>query len=338
MSLLPARHVVVFFPTFGYLDPDGKAWQVPIRGWIYEPKTGGPARRIIARMLRRTLGFHPTENEKAVFRERTRAFLAANQRGKRVAVRLGEETFVLKKSNARGHFSGLARLALRAAIPSTSWLDYQAVCAGKDESVFAGRACLIPQTGVSVVSDIDDTIKVSEVGHLKALLANTFLRELQAVAGMADVYRAWTKDGAAFHYVSSSPWQLYAMLAGFIEVNGFPAGTFHMKTVRWKDKSVLSLVASPARFKHAEIEPILRTFPRRRFILVGDSGEKDPEVYGELARHFPEQIGRILIRDVTGEPADCPRFHACFHGLRRETWQLFQDAQEIETAAREVRP
>src|SRR5262249_24390507 len=127
----------------------------------------------------------------------------------------------------------------------------------------------------------------------------------------------------------SSPWQLYAMLAEFIGTNGFPAGTFHLKTVRWKDKSVLSLLASPERFKHGEIEPILRTFPRRRFILVGDSGEEDPEIYGELARHFPEQIPRILIRDVTGEPAGCQRYQACFNGLGSERWQVFQRPTEI---------
>src|SRR5262249_29874499 len=101
--MIQASHVVVFFPTFGHLEPDGQAWQLPIRGWIYEPRSGGPARRMIARLLRRTLGLHPTEQEKAIFRERIRAFLAANQRGKRVVVRLGQEMFALRKSNARGH-------------------------------------------------------------------------------------------------------------------------------------------------------------------------------------------------------------------------------------------
>jgi phosphatidate phosphatase APP1 len=342
--MIQASHVVVFFPTFGRLEPDGQSWQVPIRGWIYEPRSGGPARRMIARLLRRALGFHPNEQEKAIFRERTRAFLAANQRGQRIVVRLGQETFALKKSNARGHFAGLARMSLapsEGTQPSSApadWVSFQAVAGANDERVFGGRVCLVPEAGVSVLSDIDDTIKVSEVGHLKALLANTFLRELRPVPGMGDLYRSWAKDGATFHYVSSSPWQLYTMLAEFIETNGIPAGTFHLKTVRWKDKSVLSLLASPERFKHDEIEPILRTFPRRRFILVGDSGEKDPEIYADLARHYPQQVARVLIRDVTGDRADGPRYRACFHGLSRQSWQVFQDGKEIETAVREVRP
>jgi phosphatidate phosphatase APP1 len=334
MSLTQPNHVVVFFPTFGHLAPDGKSWQVPIRGWIYEPRAAGAARRIIARLLRRTLGFHPSEVEKAIFRERTWAFLAANQRGKRIAVRVGQETFVMKKSNARGHFTGLARMTLPAdeATPQARWMPFEALAGANGERVFGGRVCLIPETGISVISDIDDTLKISEVGHLKALLANTFLRESQAVPGMAEVYTGWAREGATFHYVSSSPWQLYAMLAEFVEIGGFPAGTFHLKTVRWKDRSVLSLLASPERFKHSEIEPILRTFPRRRFILVGDSGEKDPEIYGDLARNFPEQIARILIRDVTGEPAGCQRYQACFNGLGSR-WQVFQRPAEIGSVA-----
>jgi phosphatidate phosphatase APP1 len=65
-------------------------------------------------------------------------------------------------------------------------------------------------------------------------------------------------------------------------------------------------------------------------VLVGDSGEKDPEIYGALARKFPSQIHRIYIRDVTAEDANAPRYRQAFDGVRREVWSIFRMPKEIE--------
>ena len=58
-------------------------------------------------------------------------------------------------------------------------------------------------------------VKVTAVGNRRELLANTLLREFRAVPGMPEIYRGWETDGAAFHYVSASPWQLASCLDGF---------------------------------------------------------------------------------------------------------------------------
>jgi phosphatidate phosphatase APP1 len=187
-----------------------------------------------------------------------------------------------------------------------------------------------------VISDIDDTIKVSEVRSKEALLANTFLREYRAVEGMAPAYRPWAAAGAVFHYCSASPWQLYEFLAEFLERTGYPAGTVHLKTFRVKDTSFFNLFASPEEYKRGVIEPILETFPRRRFLLVGDSGEKDPEIYATLARKYPKQVAGILIRDVTDERADAERYRKCFEGLPRERWHIFTDPKELERVTQDL--
>jgi phosphatidate phosphatase APP1 len=72
-------------------------------------------------------------------------------------------------------------------------------------------------------------------------------------------------------------------------------------------------------------------FPKRRFILVGDSGEKDPEIYGALARSQPGRIVGIFIRDVTGDAA--ARYEAAFRGVPRETWAVFKDPAEVQGKA-----
>ena len=186
---------------------------------------------------------------------------------------------------------------------------------------------------MSVISDIDDTIKVSEVLDKSALLKNTFCRSFKPVEGMAGVYRSWERSRLArFHYVTASPWQLYVPLSDFTCSNGFPAGTWHMKEFRVKDRSALELFASPERYKPGVIESLLRKFPKRQFVLVGDSGEKDPEIYGELARKYPAQIQRIFIRDVTGEGVGSPRYEKVFARLPRDLWQVFKQPREIQDA------
>jgi len=142
---------------------------------------------------------------------------------------------------------------------------------------------------------------------------------------METAYQKWAEAGAAFHYISASPWQLYRPLEEFTRTAGFPAGTFHMKRVRFKDQSLRELFADPHGFKVAAISDLMRRFPRRKFILVGDSGESDPESFASLLRQHPDQILKVHIRDVTDEPADASRYREVFRDVPRKKWQVFQD-------------
>ena len=130
-------------------------------------------------------------------------------------------------------------------------------------------------------------------------------------------------------YVSASPWQLFLPLSEFVRSNGFPAGTFYLKNFRLKDRSFGSLFQNPEEYKPAVIEPLLKQFPNRRFVLVGDSGERDPEVYGALARRFPKQVMRIFIRNVTNEASGSERYERAFHDLPAARWQVFREPAEI---------
>lgn len=69
-----------------------------------------------------------------------------------------------------------------------------------------------------------------------------------------------------------------------------------MRTFRFKDSSFFDMFSSPIHAKRRLITPIMKRFPKRKFILVGDTGEKDPEVYGEFAREFEGQVKAIFIR------------------------------------------
>jgi hypothetical protein len=336
-SPIKPDEVVLFFPSIAHQIEDGRAWEMEVHGWIHEPEERSLFRRAAVELFRKSLGLEKADEASAIFRQRARWFLVDSERGKRISVRIGQTEYPVDVSAADGHFRGTIRLSeeeARVLAPaeagSARRLRFQAGTRPGDGRVFAGNAQLVGPTGVSVISDIDDTIKVSNVADRKQLLANTFLREFQAVPGMASLYRRWAEEGAVFHYVSASPWQLYVPLAEFLQAAGFPHGSFHLKDFHGVGKGLVELFATPERTKRRAIEPILAPFPQRKFVLVGDSGELDPEIYGALAREHPDQIARILIRDLTGMTAcrDQDRYRTCFAGLPPEVWSVFQTSND----------
>lgn len=324
---------VLLYPALAKTAKNG--WEVEWRGVVFEPERRGLA--LFA--IRRALGLADitmTPEEEKVFAQRSRLFLVDHERRKTIRVRAGEQEWRLGRSGADGRFG--ARLFLASNQIASSWIagptriDVPLNLADGDQRPIVGELHLVGRQGLSVISDIDDTIKVSEVLDREALLRNTFCRPFVAVPGMPETYRGWAEQpGVVFHYVSASPWQLYEPLKAFVRSNAFPAGTFHLKQFRLKDRSVLDLLASPEKYKLGAIEPILRQFPERRFVLTGDSGEKDPEIYATLMRRYPKQIAMILIRDVTKEAADSQRYQRTFRGLDRDRWRIFDDPQEIRS-------
>ena len=169
-----------------------------------------------------------------------------------------------------------------------------------------GTVYFVPPRGVSIISDIDDTVKVTAVLETEEMLANTFLREFKAVPGMDRLYGIWAEQGAAFHYVSSSPWQLQPELQHFFQKTGLPGGTFHLKDFDIRNRRLFNVFTPSTKTKPIVIRRIMECFPERRFILVGDSGEKDPEIYAELMREYPQQIAHCYIRRVANDGRDDP--------------------------------
>lgn len=189
-----------------------------------------------------------------------------------------------------------------------------------------GEIHLLRPEGISVISDIDDTLKQSGVADKRQLLVNTFLNPYSPVSGMVSLYQQWSRQGAAFHYVSSTPWQLFEQLEHFVSEWKLPKGSFHLKSIYWKDLSWLKLLASPEGTKPKVIEPILRSFPYRKFILVGDAVERDPEIYASFAKRYPDRVVKVFIRDESGSAE--ARMKAS--GLPQHLWQVFHCGADLE--------
>lgn len=206
--------------------------------------------------------------------------------------------------------------------------SFRVIASEHDNRNFSGVVHLVTPTGISIISDIDDTIKITNVLDKKQFLKNTFVREFQAVPGMAQLYRQW-KDrwhNCSFHYVSASTYQLYEELDAFSRSAGFPPATFHLKTIRPKDSSqtLNQLLLDPRNYKVAQIRRIFQEFPQRSFVLVGDSGEKDPEVYASLYHEYgPTRIKAIYIRNVNNAT------HSRMEGVPRNKWHYFDTGMDL---------
>ena len=323
---LPEKdEAVEFYPSAGILLPDGSV-QTRINGRVYETENTADTLKLRAAIASEDQ-LSAKESGSSLFRTRLGCFFADNRRGRVVRIRIDDSVYELSTTGMTGYFSGeLTFRPGKAGGEKNTLISYYAVLSEGDRRVFSGKIMPVASQGVSVISDIDDTIKISDVANKRELFKNTFIREYRAVAGMPDIYRRWAGKGAVFHYVSGSPWQMYSLLAGFCADAGYPAGEFSLKYADFLDGSVLSFLhADQYAFKKTEIEKIFSRFPERRFILVGDSGEKDPEVYAAIEERYPDRVLAVCIRDVSPSGETAKRIAL----LRKTGWCVFTDPSSL---------
>lgn len=326
-STLDRDDETLCFPAAGFIAADGTV-TAQLRCWVFEPERDSVKRRILIGWLQSVIGLAPGDSETPVFKERVRWFVVDNQRDKDLVARLGEAAAPLNPTDPGGHSVTTVSFALKGPTADRTVKVRITDTTGR----LATEATVLlqnPRQGLSVISDIDDTIKISAVTDRSELARNTFLRPFTAVSGMATRYAVWAHEGARFHYVSGSPWHLYPPLDDFLRRSGFPAGTVHLKDFRVKDASGLRfLVADQRTYKTGIIEELLAAAPGRRFVLVGDAGEMDPEIYSTIARRNPGRIAAIYIRDPAGASAAEARWRQAFAECPAP-WLVFSDAREL---------
>ena len=176
----------------------------------------------------------------------------------------------------------------------------------QNQNRFPGEL-LIPSSKVQygVVSDIDDTILHTGVVSLLKwrLIYNSIFKNAKSripLKGSAEFYHklhrgASGENANPIFYVSHSPWNLYRYLELFLRQNNFPKGPILLRSMSDMLKKK-SLNEKPQ--KQKEILNLIKTYPDLPFILIGDSGEHDPDIYMEIAEAFPDRIIAIYLRSV----------------------------------------
>lgn len=180
-----------------------------------------------------------------------------------------------------------------------------------------GRILVPPATAkLGVISDLDDTVVQTGATDARALLRSVFLANARTrlpFAGVAALYRA-LQDGAdggqnnPVFYVSSSPWNLYDVLAEFLAIREIPEGPIMLRDWGLSDRELLP--TSHGSHKIEAIRSIIELYPTLPFVLIGDSGQEDPEIYREVVARYPSRVLAIYIRNVTPDARRAERIRA----------------------------
>ncbi|WKN31549.1 DUF2183 domain-containing protein [Porifericola rhodea] len=160
-----------------------------------------------------------------------------------------------------------------------------------------------------VITDIDDTLLISHATNMRKKLRLMLFKNAKTrlpFDGVAAFYCALEKGTQnndeknfnPFFYVSSSEWNLYDLLTDFCLHHDLPKGPFLLREVKVSLKKIWKAGGGNHNHKLDKIRHILNLHEEREFILIGDSGQHDAEIYSQIVKEYAERINTIYIRDV----------------------------------------
>lgn len=205
-------------------------------------------------------------------------------------------------SDGEGYFQ--VRLQPKEMSAAVVWHEIGLTVEGAAPAV--GHAIVPLQSAqYGIISDIDDTIVQTFATSLARMARTVLLQNAKSrlpFEGVADLYRALHRDANPLFYVSSSPWNMYELLHDFMDINGIPPGPMFLQDWGVDEKTFFK--SSHENHKLAQIQLLLDYYPDLPFVLIGDSGQHDPEIYLKVIQSRPERIKAAFIRDVTPDLRD----------------------------------
>ncbi len=214
------------------------------------------------------------------------------------------------ETNAEGYFTVTLPVDATQLDKNRQWHPLElrlldTVVEGQEEVTATGKV-LIPdeQADFGVISDIDDTVLVSDVSRLLSMIRLALLENATSrlpFPGAAAFYRALQAGPQEtshnpFFFVSSSPWNLYDLLTDFFKLHRIPKAPLMLRDLGLSE-SMFSK-SGHGTHKLGNIRAILDRYPALKFVLVGDSTQHDPEIYRQVVEEYPERILSVYIRDV----------------------------------------
>ncbi|OJT14089.1 Phosphatidate phosphatase APP1 [Trametes pubescens] len=195
-----------------------------------------------------------------------------------------------------------------------------------------GTIILVPSTGISVVSDIDDVMRITKVYVPNEGLFNSFVQPYVNVPGIPELYAHWneTLPGAAFHYDTTTPVELTRTYVDYLFSN-FPLGSLEMRPINISDPSQILEARQNSLLK------LFQTFPQRKFVLVGDTSSSTLlSAYPQIAEQFPNQIACIFIRNTSATDSDdkIPFSTSEFKNINNNTWFFYRTADGTSSLTR----
>jgi phosphatidate phosphatase APP1 len=330
---------VIFFPSVASVSDNGQG-SMTIQGRIFTPAHGRHAGLVwfASRKFKIKTADEP-------FRSRAQLFFSDGHRDTRVSIKLGNRIIDLPPSDHSGFFSDVVLLsAADVGTAKDGLISFESVASTTGGQTIRGAAFIVPRDAIVVVTDMDDTIKDTRVLDRVLKERNTMVNEFKPVIGMPQAYSGWKAAPGAnvhFHVVSAGPWQLYEPLRQFTDVQKFPSFTWDMRSVDigYDLKVAISeLHLKPETiFEHKvqKIRALLKLLPNQ-VVLVGDSAERDPEVYAEILKSCPARVAAVFIREITGGmPRDYDRLFRSDSGVKPQRFQKTSDLPNTLTPLKE---
>jgi phosphatidate phosphatase APP1 len=187
------------------------------------------------------------------------------------------------------------------------WYELAVATSWRGQSAEAAVPVLVvdPESTLAVISDLDDTVIETGITRGLEFLRLTLLTEVTErtpLPGAAELYRALTapRGGRAVpvFYVSVSPWNLYELLTRFLVLRGFPAGPLLLTD--WGPSRTNLFRVPTEEHKLTLIRALLADHPALRVVLIGDTGELDPEIYATIAQESPDRVRAVYVRRTVG--------------------------------------
>jgi phosphatidate phosphatase APP1 len=194
--------------------------------------------------------------------------------------------------------------------PDSEWVEIELELLDPEPAPSGGgRATarvLVPSRDAEfgVISDIDDTVVRTEATSLLRMLRIVLLTNAHSRMPFAHVdslYRALREgsDGERRNpvfYLSSSPWNFYDLLEEFFRVHDIPEGPLFLRDWNFSPRKLLGM--GHQEHKLIRLRHLFEVYPELPWVLIGDSGQEDPEIYREAVREYPGRVRAVYIRNV----------------------------------------
>lgn len=190
-------------------------------------------------------------------------------------------------------------------------------------------AYLVPPTGLTFISDIDDILRVTKIYEPATGILNTFANAFTPWMNMPQIYANWSQTllhpQAHFHYLTTTPEQITRNYESFISAY-YPPGSFDTRPLNFSD------VDATISIREFLLTKIFESFPQRKFVLVADTSNSDVmRDYPKMAHQYPNQIACIFLRNTSAtDPGDrFPYDTSGFAGLPQNQFMFFLTPDDL---------
>ncbi len=161
---------------------------------------------------------------------------------------------------------------------------------------------------LGIISDIDDTILISHATQLGkkfwlSISKNAYTR--RPFPGVSELYDTLSNSGVnPVFYVSSSDWSLADLIKDFLKYRKIPQGPLLLKDLHINLRNVWKSGGGSHQHKEEKVALLLKLYPGMKFVLIGDSGQHDPEIYAAVIKRNPGRVLLVYIRQIKDNDPD----------------------------------